>query len=295
MGLISNITGAARWVGSTVVDTGTGIKKGVLWAGEGISRGAYDIYDLRSDGFEKWTKFGLANLKLVGKIFEMTALFKGVIETLEGQKNIYYATKFIGSICDFMAIGEETFKQATIMGGVKKFFTLPNFIKIFYGIGNCLDPLKFGMKMGLWDLKRASELGTRIGNYQVFNRRLEDIPLVGSLSYNPKDFFVFTACCLELTKIGLDLYKIDGTDADGGRRRGERIAKRWDFVVNLGFFLKMVGTFGKMGLITFGRRYGNTLTFAVCDVVTQNAGLIKFWMDRSKAREARFCNPAVPT
>lgn len=293
MGLISNINYAAHWVGNATVDTGAGIKNGVLYIGEEVSRKAYDIYDLRSDGFEKWTKAGIANLKLAGKVFELTALFKGVIETLEGQKNIYYATKFIGSLCDFMAIRKDTFAEATFMGKVNKFFTLSNFIKIFYGIGNCLDPLKFGMKMGLWNLKSASELGTRIGNYQVFNRRLEDIPVVGSLSYSPKDFFVFTACCLELTKVGVDFYRIDGTDANLARRREQQITKRWDSVVNVGFFLKMVGTFGKMGLITFGRRYGNTMTFAVCDAFVQNAGLIKFWMDRSKNRDVRFRNPAA--
>lgn len=293
MRVISHMRGAADWVGSAAVKTGVEIKKGVLYLGEEVSYKAYDIYDLRNDGFEKFTKAEIANLKVVGKVFGLTPLFKGVIETLEGQKNLYYATKFIGSLCDFMAIYQKVFAQETFTGKCKTFFTLPHLIKISYGVGNCLDPVKFGMKMGLWELKKVSELGTRIGNYQVFNRRLEDIPVIGSLSYSPKDFFIFTASCLELTKVGLDFYHIDGTDADSVRRRQQKITRRWDFVVNIGFFFKMVGTFGKIGLMTLGRRYGSTLAFAACDAFIQNAGLIKFWMDRSKNRKERFKNPAA--
>lgn len=297
MGLISNITGAARWVGSTAVNTGTGVKNGVLYIGEEVSRKAYDVYDLRSDGFEKWTKAGIANLKLAGKALELTALFKGVVETLEGQKNIYYATKFFGSICNYFKlekVGEDS-RLSLAIPKIQKFVygerqVAWNHVVTLYDIGNIIEVLKFSQKMGIAKFEWASKLGTQIGNFQVFNKRVGDIPVVGSLSYSPKDFFIFVACMFEAWSWGRKLITAEEAAVNTPEAKAEYRKK---FIADVGNWLKLTGTIGKMVLIRYGSSHSKAMWFAVADAITQNAGLIKFWMDRSNNRDKRFKNPAA--
>lgn len=65
-----------------------------------LARAMHDVYSL--DGFEKWSKVVGADLKFLNILPCCKGIFDDAIRAAEDQKNLYYATLFIGSMCDFI-------------------------------------------------------------------------------------------------------------------------------------------------------------------------------------------------
>ncbi len=273
-----------RTVGSVASEIVNGVNysvqsvhKGIIYVGEGSSRRLYDVYDLSHDGFEKLTKAIISYLKLATMVLKLNGLFAGVLGTLEAQKDLYYATKFIGSLTNF--VDPKTLKFQWIQGD--GFFEKLN--KLLYVIGDCLEPFKALQKHQVCSFETCTKIATQIGNYRLSfwpNTRFEDIFVAGSLCDKPKEFFVFMASLLEIGRtLAINPYcEKDAT-------------KRWAPLADRDTQLKLVGSVGKLLLIGLSRAYYKTLGFALIDFATQNAGLVRHSITLSKKREQRFKEP----
>jgi len=280
------VNSALFTIGEGVSLVSSEVKKGIRYVGEGPSRAAYDIYDLRHEGFEKWTKAAIANLKLIGRI-KHTNVFNAAIETLEGQKNLYYATKFIGSACDFIQRDKVTKKVSLT---IPKYKEGTNWVAVLYGIGNFLDTARFLQKHEVVAFQTVSRLGAAIGSIKISylkDKRLDQIPVLSNVFYSPKDIFIFAASGIEISRFIKAFVNVEGETGE------DRTRKRKEILSDISTWLKLTGSIGKMILIGCGSRYGTAFWFTLVDVITQNAGLIRYWKDRSRDREVRFNNPAI--
>ena len=211
-------------VSMAMINAGVEIERVLIPVGEGISRAMHDIYSL--DGFEKWTKAMIADLRFISLIPGIRGVFDECIKTLEAQKDLYYATLFIPSTA-------ELFKKDPNSGEYK--FVRPDKVKLLLLIGNYFDVGKFLQKYKVFPFSTCTYLSNTYGSLKIFNRRLDDIPVFGNVFERPKDLCVFAASGIEVW----NCYQ-KGTLA-------------WD---NL---LKFTSSLGKMLLITFGKHNSNTV------------------------------------
>lgn len=263
------------------IDAGVKVKSGLLVVGEGASQAMYEIYSLQ--GFEKWSKAAIANMRAVNLIPCCRGVFDQAIKTVEAQKDLIYATLVFESTADFIKVtkveDEDTGETYT-----KYSFQLPRekngnieWVKLLYGIGNPFDTLCFLQKYQVVSFPFFSKVATQVGSTKLFSLHGEawtfgDIPVLKCLVNKPKDFFVCVASAYTAY-------------------RCLNNSNFWD-IANL---IKLTGSFGKIVLITSAdymiqKKYFIALT--VIDVVTQNASLIGLLMKRSKEREDRFNDPA---
>ncbi|MBA2369737.1 MAG: hypothetical protein H0V82_12035 [Candidatus Protochlamydia sp.] len=287
-GLSISINRIVTPVSNFACGTCSKIKAGTLYVGEGLSNMAYDVYDLKNEGFEKWVKATISTLRMYAIFSGMTDRFNIAISTFESQKDLYYATKFIGSVTHFIrerpAPGESRLKCPSVNEGL-------------YAIANFLDTAKFLKKNEVFEMKWASDVASWLGPYSLYSipkigeqvgavgekfgwKTFGEVPVLGTLTRNPKDFFIFTASALETRRVINDIVYAEGTTIE------VRAANRRKAI--LPNMLKLTSSIGKMVLISCGRSYGRSPWFAVADAITQNASLVKFWWDRSAKRQARF-------
>ena len=240
-------------------------------------RALHDIYSL--EGFEKLTKSLIANLKLLSLIPCIKGIFDTCIDSLEAQKDLYYATMSIGCTAEFFGkddAGNWRFK-------LPKKDLIENAIKILYLIGNYCETAKFFQRYKVFSFSTCTQLSNTFGNYSVFNWRLDDIPVIQTLFNKPKDFFIFTSSLLECIKCCC----IDGLLAAPAKGTTPAKETNWEGLI------KVTSSFGKMVLIASGRNYNQFLWFAIADVITQLASLISLVYKRAVERERRFDNPQM--
>ncbi len=279
--VINNIGNAFDSYCIEFINAGIKAKKGMIAVGEASSNVMYDIYSL--NGFEKFAKAMIANLRMLELIPSIKGTFEHCLKTLEAQKDLYYATLVFGSTCDFIKADYDKVTQE--FKGYK--FTLPrvnpdkdnspiDWVKLLYGIGNPFETAKFLQKYKVLEFPLCSQLANQFGSIKLFtlngqNWTVEDIPVLNCWCDKPKDFFVFLAS-------GWTTYSC-------------LVSNHFWTIENL---LKLTGGIGKMTLISgsnflISRQYFWTL--AVIDVVTQNASLISLILKCDKAREERFEHP----
>ena len=265
---VDRIEQAAAYGALYTIDTsiaaGAEIKRALLPVGEGCSRAMHDIYSL--DGFEKWTKAVIADLRFISLIPNVRGVFDDCIKTLEAQKDLYYATLFIHCTAeDFIDKENMRFKIPKLAdGSIDK-------VKVLYGIGHYFEVLKFLQKYQVFSFSTATHLANKYGAIKVYRWRLDEVPVVMSLFDKPKDVCIFVA---SLIGNWLEFKKC--------RAAG---------TVSFDNMVKFTGCTGKMILITFGKNYYHTWWFAVVDVLTQNASLIALIRKRSVERQRRFDHP----
>lgn len=249
------------------------IRRGVLLVGDGCGQAMHDIYSL--DGFEKWTKALLANLKFVSLIPSINGVFDVSIRTFEAQKDLYQATKFISASTAYIRPTSAglTFSLRERDGSFDK-------VKFLYAIGNWFETAKFLQKNKLVAFPAFSYLANTYGAVKVFGVRLDDIPVLGAVFDKPKEICVFMASFLETRNVYLDVW-----DA---YFRGNR---RWEDKMTWEETFKVTSSIGRMLLITFAKRFFNAPWFTLIDTVTQNSGLALFIVKRHLAREKRLRNP----
>jgi hypothetical protein len=251
------------------IDAGVSIKRGTLVVAGELSYIMYDIYSL--EGFEKWTKATIANLKLLSLIPSIKGVFSGVIATLEAQIDIYYATLVFGSTAEFIDTRNLSFK---IPEAKKEDGGGTDWVKILYAIANPLDTAKFAQKYQLYSFPLCTQWANRFGSCRVFSYggqdyTVNDIPVLNALCDKPKDFFVFFASGIEVWRC---TQKKNPFNWENG--------------------LKFAGSFGKIVLITFGRQYHKQVWFAFAVAITQNSSLFARILKQRKERLERLNNPS---
>lgn len=270
-GLVSRIENAAWDAAMGLINAGVTLKKGVLRVCEEGSYIMYDIYDL--DGLEKWTKATIANLKLISHIPAIKGIFFELLKTLEAQKDLYYATKVIGSMNQFIKIDNK--------GQIS--LTLPEFTEILYGIANVCDTGRFLQKYGVFSFDACSRIASKLASTQILNTsyHLGDVHVVRSLfgvEGQPKDFFIFIASGIKATKCMKNFKKWYFSKEENKKFDWEN-AFKW------------VDSVGKMLLITLGPKYGKKAWFSGIDSATQLASLFAFILKKHRERHERFSNP----
>lgn len=230
---------------------------------ENFSRAMHTLYSL--DGFEKWTKALIADLKLLSKIPAIGKVFDTCIEHLEAQKDLYYATMSLGSVASYFNKDENgrwVFRPFT---GREPWYD--KVAKVLLDVGNFCETGKFLQKYKLLSFASCTQLSNTYGAVSVFGRRLDDIPVALSLFSKPKDFFLFFAS-------GFQIYSSYWKGAS------------WET------FFKAGSAFGKMVLISTAKWHYSTLLFHVADFVTQNLSLFGLIYKRHLERQERFDIPA---
>ncbi len=276
-----NITDGMRNVAVGVcmgaINTGVAIERGVLAVGEGSSRVMYDIYSL--DGFEKWSKALIANLRFLSLLPQLRGVFDEFLKTLESQKDLYYATMSINSLKEF--IGETKvagkthyhfkFPTREIKVGRNKVEVVDS-VKLLLAIGNFFETGKFLQKYKVYAFPLCSQVANRLASVKVFSYggktyTLDTVPVLQTLTDKPKDFFIVLSSIIEIWRCK-DKPLLD--------------------IENM---CKLVGSTGKIVLITFGRISNKAIWFSVVDVVTQDVSLIAFIYKKHKDRERNFNRP----
>ena len=255
-----------------LIDAGVSIKKGCLFVAGEAGPTMSDIYSM--EGFEKLSKALIADLKFFSLIPCIKGVFAECLATLEAQKDLYYATLFMGSMTEFIKIdptsGAKSFQLPKFKEGPHKGKT--DVVKILYAIGNFCEAGKFLQKFQVYSFALCTQVASRLGSMQVFTLygqswTVGDIPVLNCLCDKPKDFFIFIASGVEVW------------------RCKEKNLLKWQNA------FKLAGSTGKMLLIPFGRHHNKKVWFVVLDLVTQNASLFGFIVKRYKERQKRFNYP----
>lgn len=261
---IENFAVNACW---KFIDTGIVLKKGAIVILEEGGEAMFRIYSM--DGFEKWSKAIIADMQFIDLFTKTGDVFKDCLETIEAQKDLYYATLFIGTLAEW-----------------SKSKTMPDIVKVLQGIGNFCEAGRFLKKKNVFELKMLVKLSTQFGAIKVFSLKgqdwtMFDMPVINNLCDKPKDFFVAIASAIEVKRwLVLVLRPNGATEEEKAANR--RTQFEWDVL------LKVIGNTGKFILIACPRKYSRTWQIGAINVITQNASLIKFILEHSQARRKRF-------
>lgn len=117
-------------------------------------------YVYSMDGFEKGSKVLIALLKLINEHEKCKGVFDKAMASAKEQKNLYYATLFIGSMVEFIDKNTLTFKIPTRSDGSY------DLVKILYAIGNFLEAGKFCQDYNLFEFSYFTDLANRYGEKQ---------------------------------------------------------------------------------------------------------------------------------
>ncbi len=284
-----NDLAVAAYEGASKV--GAVVKKGAYIAGREVSYIAHDLYSI--DGLEKWTKAFISELRFLSRFDAISNLFAECLKTIEAQRDIYYATLFLGSMRDCIKRIDTKHADGRITTQYQLQFPRRDdnpdkydYAKFLSGIGNFCELGKFFQKQKIANFQFFTNLANQYGAVKVHGHRLEDLPVVCTLFDKPKDFFVFIASGINATgefcKI-LQFFQVN---------------KKWTFhlaVIWKNFdaviLCKFVGNIGKMGLIGFGPYYSHKMWFGVMDLAAQHASLLAYLIKMHKGRQNRFEHP----
>lgn len=283
--------GASRGFRS-VIHTEEKLRKGLLHCTEKV---AYVFCDLSTlNGLTKLTKFCISNARLLTHIIPTTKkVFAGFLVSAEGFKDILYATMILDSIPDFVDVKTLKFKLPKIKAGKDQKGNdryKVDYVKVFYGIGNLLETLKFLQKKAVYSFPLCSKVGRLVGNVKVFSLNgktlyFKDIPVAGSVASKPKEVFIFAAVSIETWRWLKPIIKPQGQTPE--ERKADR-RKQFEWYP----LAKQSISFGKGGLILFSKHHAKTAWFAALDFFTQTISLGKLIYDCDKARKKRFESPA---
>lgn len=233
-------------------------------------RAMHDLYTL--EGFEKCTKAVIANIKLLPHLFAIQGIFDECLKTLEAQKDLYYATQFINSICDFIHVNRQTgamtwSRPKTNIRGAE----VIDYGKIFTAIGSLFETCKFLQKQKIWAFTYCTRFANAFASVEIRGWKLDHIPVIQALSDKPKDIFVALSSAYEIRKILCN--------------------RSIQPILETENVLKGISSIGKIALIALGRQYYNYRFFAIIDFATQNASLVAYIYKRHNKRMERFNDP----
>ena len=264
--IVSNLVSPRAWVRGI-----NRVGQGALKICKNGSWSLYQVQTLSGDGFEKFTKALIANLKLASRL-QLCGRVHELVTALEAQRALYLATKLLGGIADcFPLTGEKRYRS----------FQLPryqedslDFSRIFYLCAGYAETAQFMLKHNLASFETLFKVAGRLGSFRFgweTQIAMRDAPLIGYFLKKPKEFFVIGATFIDLKRMAVPFW-----EASWERRM---------VLCNFDFLLKCVANMGRLGLIYYSKLHHHTVPFAWFDACVQNAGLVKFLMDRSKRQE----------
>lgn len=204
------------------------------------------------DGFTNLAKSSIAMMRFSTFIPAIGSLFEGVLETMEPQKDLLYATNVFNSWGNLVSKDIKGNRGWT------------DIVKVLTAVGDVFESGAFMKKYMDWKFPLFSKAATNLASIKIFSLNgkdvlFDDLPVFHHLCGKPKDFFVFWASLIEVCKY-IKLAAWDKSEE----------AKHWERI------LKAVNCLGKMVLIWTTRHHAGKFAFAVADVITQNASLIKY-------------------
>lgn len=269
---ISRIGSAADTLCMGFIDAGVAVKKGALWVGEEGSRAMYEIYSL--EGFEKWSKAFIADLRCAALIPGLKDVVKNCLTTVEAQRDLIYATLVFGSTVDCIDI--KNYSIQFPKENPKDPNSKVDVVKTLYAIGNFFETAKFFQEYHVLDFPRCTQLANQLGSIQLFNFRGEtwtygNIPFLNCLCNKPKDLCVGIASFWTTYKCLKNPHFLT-----------------WENM------LKLTASIGKIILIGWADymlRKKYYLALSVVDFVTNNASLFAFLIKRHNSRKDRLMDP----
>lgn len=202
------------------------------------------------EGFTNLAKASIAMMRLSAFVPAIGSLFEGVLDTMEPQKDLLYATNVFNSWGNLVSTDKNGNRGWT------------EITKVLTAVGDVFESGAFMKKYMNWKFPLCSKAAVNLGSMKVFTFKgqdwlFDDLPVFHHLCGKPKDFFVFWASLIEVCKYGKLVL-----DKDEKLWHWERM-------------LKAANCLGKMILIWTTRHHAGKLAFAIVDVITQNASLIK--------------------
>jgi hypothetical protein len=292
--IFAKISQSAACLGSFASSTKNYAKKGMYQVSQTLN-------DFQSDtgAMEKACCFGIALLKF-------KEIDNGLLHILKLQKEWFYATKSVGSFANYFD-GNKNFKLPTvkrfnepvfapgaqpanallaispIKALLKKVYSKvcleKDYFKIFMDVGSVLQTAKFIQKNNIYSFTRCKLVASRVGNWQVFGKQLNKVPVLQSAFDTPKDLFIIAASSISLIRRVVSLFEKTPLDTNGNEPVTIR-NNAW----NLGNLLGIVGDVGRLSMVVLGRYYGDQRFFVYIELATRTAGVAKFILDRHMER-----------
>lgn len=244
-----------------------------------------DLIDLQKDGFDKLYKVLLPHFKLLDKFVLNAPLFEKCRETLEWHKDVIYAAKIFSVFPNWIrkVPDSNSWVISTPLhkwNNTKKCYELSladpsTWVKTLYDFASVFETAKFLRKNAIYSFDYFVKVGSDLADKQIplFGYAVKDIPLLKHISSSPKNIMIglasFIDICAQLWKAII---------------KGD--SKQFS-VENLAHF---VSNIGKMILVTWEAT--SSLGFNIVEIITGDAGLIKYWFTQYNKR-SEFNNLAV--
>lgn len=225
-------------------------------------------------GYEKTTKVVLAfcdvgrhipDFNLAGRVVAISAFFtsaglKAILGPVDSLREFCYATMVLNGIGKF--IKKDDTGKITFVLPNDNFWD--NLREILLFIGNIFEVGKFLQKKCGVQFERCSAIASQLGGVEVYGGvRLFTYTPFHAWTDKPKEFFVFTACCIELATAASRYWFAEGTD-----RQIEDSRKKLLKTENM---LKYIAALGKIGLIHFSRSAYGMWQYDLLNLTTQYA------------------------
>lgn len=218
-------------------------------------RGIYKIYSIQ--GFEKLSKSIQASVDLISRLPQIGDSLNEISKAAVDQKEMLYGFMFFDSLGSFITVGTDK----------KIKFVMPPITKVLNTIGSAFDLGKFFRKYAGVQYPTFSKIADHLEAFDVNGFRPFTYRPFSALCKNPKDFFVFTVCVIEILQTLNRFIFAQGTEEEVRNARYKEIS-----TANL---LTQLGHFGKIGLIWFNANCDST-SYRILNFVTQNASLLNY-------------------
>lgn len=283
MNTISNTGRVLRdFAYNTVTLTGTALMNGTvgtvvkLWE-VGPIRCAYKVYSLQ--GFEKLTKATQASLQLLSRLPAIGAIFNEMLKTIEDQRAVVYASSVLEIINQFTFEDKET--HTLRLGWEKKGGRLDKAIPILYAMGSFCELGKYLQRYEGLKFETCVEWANKFGNFEIYGWKPATLPVLESLTYSPKNFFIFCSSFLEvIVWLRPACYDLMGKVYDPTDSKMDTWAKQREEITSTMTLLRLTCSIGKMVLTSCGKFHGSQLWFAIANLVTQDASLFSFFIKK---------------
>lgn len=229
-----------------------------------------------TNGFEKVSKFGASALRFIPTAARVSNLVSDskALDTLltpartyaENHKDFVYSVMWIDSVSTWIKKDKETGKYKLVAPVDKdgRTFTLQ-----MYTYGNIIEGLRF-IHLNVWPVETISNISKALGKWEIYGIKPCDYPLFSSLTFNPKDIFLFFGYGVRFGWFVIDCAKSANIDA----------LKKQFSLDNL--IEKVISPLGKMTLICFGKFHFNKTWFQFIAFAVDFVSLMNVMFKKNK-------------
>lgn len=261
----------------TLVDTGHEIKCGILSFFS--SDGAYVVSKIYSlTGFEKLTKVLLFDYEFLALLPKIKEIFTKCKLTIEGQKDLYYATMTFG----VFALCIKRDKDGNAIG-----LKLPSmksqgidWSMLSLSIAAICYTAQFLKKYTICEFAFYSKHIAPLGNYFSLNK----IPVVQSLfDGRPSEFFIVVSSMVDLYRGIVKRIQLSSEIQDK-----YWVMEKWET------YFKIAASLGKIVGIALYRQCSGQLWLGIAALISSHASLFKFFLTHHRQRTERLEFPSPP-